>query len=90
MLSAVTARHNAKLVDPMSALRRDAAAAVDGAVARGLRKTRFELPWGTDQVHADLLAEELRALGYVAAHDRDRGQFFMIVAWVNGGRNESA
>ncbi len=86
MLSAVTARHNAKLVDPMTVLRRRAATAVDEAVARGLLKTRFELPWGSNPVHADLLVEELRGLGYVASHDLDRAQFFVIVSWVNGGK----
>lgn len=90
MLSAATARHNAALVDPMTVLRRRASTAVDEAVARGQRTTRVELPWATEQVHADLLVEEIRALGYVSAHDRDRSQSFVIISWVNGGRNESA
>ncbi len=88
MLSAATARHNAKLVDPMVVLRRRAATAVDEAVARGLLKTRFELPWGSNPIHADLLVEELRALGYVgyvASHDLDRAQYCVIVSWVSGG-----
>lgn len=81
MLSPATARHKAKLVDPMSFLRREAAVAVDEAVARGLTSTRFVIPFGTHGTSADLLEEEIQALGYVACLFTHEGELKMMISW---------